>query len=240
MIKKNKHILEIFNLKKRFNGITALNNVSLKILKGEKIGIIGSNGSGKTTLLNVLSRLIDFDEGEIRFYNQSYKNISPFKIADLGIARSFQLVRNFEQMSISDNILLSRVSCWREKLIYTFFNRKYIKTIENEILNRAFKILDFFEMNSKNYFSKEYVCNLSLGQQRVIELTRVFLSNPLLMLLDEPSVGLDIAKINNLTNYLKYYMDKKTTIIIVSHDFEFLNKNVDEIYLLKNGQLSKK
>jgi branched-chain amino acid transport system ATP-binding protein len=234
-------LIETRNVSKRFNGTLALDNVSIRLEKGKRLGIIGGNGSGKTTLLNVLCRLIEPDRGDILLKGKSYKKINAHHLAQLGIARSFQHSRNWKNMSLSDNLLAAGHNPWRERYWYSFFRRKKFINEERQMWEKASKILEYFEMENMNIQpgnpSDKTADNLSIGEQRLLELIRIFFSEPEVLLLDEPSVGLNPRKCQLLTAFLKKLAEKDKGILIIAHDLDFLRKNTDFIYFMNQGRI---
>lgn len=241
-MKNGKDILiETRNVCIRFNGTLALDNISIRLEKGKRLGIIGVNGSGKTTLLNALCRFIEPDSGDIFLRGESYKNVKAHQLAQFGIARSFQHSRNWKNMSLVDNILVAGDNRWREGYWYSFVKRKKFIQAERQMWEKAAGILEFFGMENIKCQSGNAVDkragNLSIGEQRLLELIRLFFSEPEILLLDEPSVGLNPPKCQLLTVYLKKLSLEGNGVLIIAHDLDFLRKNTDFIYFMNQGRI---
>jgi len=236
MIKSTNVLIEARNLSKRFSGLVALDSVSFHLFCGERLGIIGVNGSGKTTILNILSRLIEPDAGDLIYKGKSYLKYKPYHLIRLGFARSFQYTRNWKNMSISDNLITIPESFTKFNYSDCLVNRKYQKNLDNKILHSANQIINLLDSTLLND-SNKLVGDLSIGQQRIIELTRILLMNPKVLLLDEPSVGLSSNAINQFSKYLKQYTKEGNGALFVSHDLQFMKENADRILCLSEGKI---
>lgn len=230
-------LLEAVEISKHFDGICALDRVSFQLKRGEILGLIGANGSGKTTLLNILSRLIDHDGGVIFFENEPYNELSPEALASRGIGRSFQHTHNWKRMSVKDNVLLTGREWWRENIWYSFLNRKKIALIEQSILNRAVTLFDYFEIDTRTSIDIREAGELSLGEQRILELIRLFIFEPIVLLLDEPSVDLNPRLCNLLGGYLDQLATGGRSILLISHNLNFLKKNATRLIAMNQGKI---
>ena len=236
----NEILLETVSLTKRFNGIVAVDNVSLQLRKGEIVGIIGENGSGKTSFLNLLCRLTNPDSGELYINGKSYTNIKPFQLSKLRIGRSFQRIRNWNNLSIYDNLLINLTNKHTGFIDYLFQYKK-IKKNENNIQEKIQLLADSLGIEDhlkNNLFNKSTpVTSLSLGEQKLIELMRIFISEPQVLLLDEPSVGINENIIKNLIIYLKFQISQGLGALIISHDENFLNGFANKILYMSCGKI---
>lgn len=236
MTSNAKTLIEVKNVSKRFHGVVALDSVSFQLKSGEQLGIIGVNGSGKTTILNILSRLIDPDNGDLLYKGESYLKIKTHHLINYGFARSFQYTRNWKNMSVIENLINFNESWSKINYWDCIFNRKKQERIDAKILLKAEQIIDFLNIPLLND-SNKLVGELSIGQQRIVELIRTFLMDPKVLLLDEPSVGLSSEVSNKLGKYLMKIAKEGNGILIVSHDLMFVKENADRIIFLSQGNI---
>src|SRR5438552_4526782 len=179
-------ILDIDQLTKRFGGLTAIDDVSFSIRTGEIFALIGPNGAGKTTLFNTITGLYKPTAGMIRFRQRDITGLKPYKIADLGIARTFQQIRLFAYMSALDNVRIGEHPRMHAKLWDAAFKTRTAKREEAQVTERANELLDFVGIRQQ---ANNYARNLPYGHQRRLEIARALGSNPKLLLLDEPAAG---------------------------------------------------
>lgn len=233
-------LLETREVTKQFGGVIALDKVSFQLPAGMRIGIIGPNGAGKTSLLNALSRLVEIDTGDLLIRGKSYRHAKPNQLVALGIARSFQHVRNWHNMDIRDNVLTAGREKWRETLWTGLFRRGQINKAEENLWNRACELFRYFNLETEILSDGgryRLASELSIGQQRVLELVRVFLLDTDVLLLDEPSVGLSSETCERLSEYLFHQVLNGKGVIIVSHDLPFLHENVDKLIVMSEGRI---
>lgn len=226
-------LLEAKSVTKYFGGVKALDDVSFRLVAGTRVGLIGPNGAGKTTLLNALSRLIEIDGGDLFVRGASYRHTKPDHLRRLGIARSFQHVRNWQNLSVRDNLLVGRTASWQETLWASLFRRSSIATAENNLWDSVRSYLSEFEIEDEEMITNQ----LSLGQQRVLELIRIFIADVDVFLLDEPSVGLASHAIKRLSDHLVRLKKQGKAILIVSHDLTFLRENSDLLIAMSSGRI---
>lgn len=220
-------ILEIKNLTKWFDGVCAIDNLSLKIKKEFITSIIGPNGSGKTTLVNILSGIVKMDNGKIIIRDKKILfKIIPCKTASYGIARTFQNPRLFEQMTILDNII---VVLTERKIFKSIFEREKDIYLEN-----GKKILEKINLwEKKNELAK----NLSYGQRKLLEIGRVLAMNTEIYLLDEPFAGLFPEMVKIVSAIIKELKKDKKTIILIEHNMELIRSLSDYIFVMDEGKL---
>ena len=191
--------LKIKNISKKFGGLTALENVSLDIDKGELVGLIGPNGSGKTTLLNCISGIYRVDEGSIHYKDELISNLKPHQIVQKGISRNFQVSRIFKKLSVLQNMLLT---------VYHMKRGSDPKT----------KALNLLEFVGILHLKDDLAGTLSGGQKKLLEFARMLMADPELFLLDEPFAGVHPLLKKELTDHVKDLNKEEKTFIIVSHD----------------------
>ncbi|MFH2011941.1 MAG: ABC transporter ATP-binding protein [Pseudomonadota bacterium] len=212
----NEYQLEIRDLSMRFGGIVALDNVSFGIKKGEIFSIIGPNGAGKTTIYNCISRVYTPQRGSITFEGHDVLKLKPHQIAQIGIARTFQNVELFTNMTVLDNIMLGRhhlINCGA--IAGGIFLGK-AQRLEIEHRKRAEWIIDFLEMQSVR---KQLVRNLPFGTQKRVELARALAMDPKILLLDEPVSGMNLEETEDIARFiLDINEELGITCVIVEHD----------------------
>lgn len=209
------HILEVRDLTKRFGGVTALNRCSLALAPGRIYGLIGPNGSGKTTLFNCITGLETRDQGEIRFKGGRIDGLKPHRIARCGIGRTFQVIRVFPELTALENLL--------------------VVTQEPFDLaqRRALELLRFVALER---LQNENAGNLSYGQQKLLEFVRVLMTDPDLILLDEPAAGINRTLLNELLTAITRLRDQGKTILIVEHDMKIVMGLCQRLFVLDYGE----
>lgn len=229
-----KVILNVRNLGKNFGGLQALSNINLYINTYEILGVIGPNGAGKTTLINIITGLIHPTKGRIFFKGMDITYANPEAIASMGIGRTFQNIRLFRNMSVIDNVLTAlQLHDFTNMFDVLFSSPKFIKK-ENNLRKRASEILK--SLNLWN-FRDVLADSLPYGIQRRVEIARALALNPQLLLLDEPSVGMDPTETTELLNLILDMHDKyKLSIIVVAHDMNFIMKLCHRIQVLNYGK----
>ena len=208
-------ILDIKDVTKRFGGVTAVNRCSLSFAPGKIHGLIGPNGSGKTTLFNCITGLESIQGGEIRFKGKRIDGLKPYKVARRGMGRTFQIIRVFPQLTAFENLLAVTDG-----------------PIE-EARQRAKELLTFVTLDR---LRDEYAGNLSYGQQKLLEFIRVLMTDPELILLDEPAAGVNRTLLNELLSALGRLRDQGKTIIVVEHDMKVVMGLCETVYVLDYGE----
>ena len=226
--------LEVKNLSKHFGGLKAVDQVSFEIKKGTISGLIGPNGSGKTTTLNMISGLFPPTEGDIFLEDKPVHSLAMRHINTMGIARTFQQIRLFSQLSCFQNVLVSRHNIekehWWEPL---FFSRK-TRDKEEQARQKALYFLDFvglYELRST--LSK----NLSYGNQRKLEIARALATEPKLLLLDEPVAGMNPVESESIMELLSKLLDTGITVILVEHSMNVVMNICSDIVVLDKGKI---
>lgn len=226
-------ILEINNLGISFGGLKAVDGLDMKIEEGQLYGLIGPNGAGKTTVFNLLTGVYQPTEGTFCFDGTEVKNSNPVKINKMGIARTFQNIRLFSQMSVLDNVLVG----FHDSVNYGFFESithigRFNKE-EKEYHKKALELLEVFDMaNEKNYLA----CNLPYGKQRKLEIARALATNPKLLLLDEPAAGMNPNETAELMQTIKFVREKfNVTVLLIEHDMKLVSGICEELTVLNFG-----
>jgi branched-chain amino acid transport system ATP-binding protein len=217
-----------------FGGLQALKEVSFEIRKGEIFSIIGPNGAGKTTIFNCINRFYDLDEGAFSLEDQDISRIKSHQVAEVGIARTFQNIELFKNTTVLDNLILGR-HCGRRSNVFTevFFSRSVQKQ-ELESRVKAEEIIDFLDLEA---YREQRVINLPYGVQKTVELGRALAMEPKLLLLDEPSSGLNVEETEDLTFWISDIKEELgITILLVEHNMRFVQQASDRVLALDFGE----
>ena len=220
------YALETKNLSKAFDGVHAVDGLSLSFAKGQVTALVGPNGSGKTTLIILISGVAGFDSGEVLVAGASFAKIKAFDIATLGITRTFQAVRLFEQISVLDNIL---VVLTERGVFASLFERHKAYHLE-----KAKEVLEFVGLWDKR---GEKVEGLSYGQRKLLEIARVLAMDSDIILLDEPFAGLFPEMVKKVRDVIIELRTKGKTIILVEHNMQLIRELADHVYVLDAGKL---
>jgi branched-chain amino acid transport system ATP-binding protein len=227
-------ILQIKGLTKQFGGLTAVNQVDISIKPKSITAIIGPNGAGKTTLFNLITGIYKPDKGSISLAGTSLLNRKPNQIAGLGIARTFQNIRLFKEMTALENILVGMHTHLTSRLFGTLFRLPRVRLEEQNAAKQAFHLLETVHLSDKcNELSK----NLSYGEQRRLEIARALATRPKILFLDEPAAGMNPKETKELTDLITQIRNEfNLTIILIEHDMKLVMKISEEIIVLDYGQ----
>jgi len=233
----NQTLLSVEDLSISFGGIRALSRVSFEVEKGAIYSIIGPNGAGKTTIFNCISGIYHIDSGRIFYKGKEITHLKPYQVAKRGIARTFQNIELFSHMTTMDNLMLGRhlhmrTGVWRGA---TFFYRGS-KAAREEIKHRrkVEEVIDFLELQSSR---NQFVVNLPYGTRKLVELGRALALEPELILLDEPSAGMNIEEKGDLMFSIQDIRDDLgITVILVEHDMNLIMDMSDRILVLNYGE----
>ena len=227
-------MLQISNINKSFGGLKVLNNLSFKIKKGSISGLIGPNGAGKTTLFNVINGSIKPDSGSVQLNNYELIGLQPHELFEIGVLRTFQIPHEFFSLTVLDNLLVVPPNKIGETFFGQWFFEKKIKKIEEINVKKAKDILDILGLS---HLEKEYAGNLSGGQKKLLELGRVMMVEPEIILLDEVGAGVNKTLLKKISNIIKKLnKEKKYTFIMIEHDLDFISKLCDTIIVMAEGQ----
>jgi branched-chain amino acid transport system ATP-binding protein len=209
-------ILTVEGLRKSFGGVTAVNGVSFSLEDRRIYGLIGPNGSGKTTVFNCITGLERCDDGRVLFQGQRIDGLRPSVIARRGIGRTFQVIRVFPELTALENLL-----------VVTRGSRA-------EAERRGRELLAFVKLDG---LAGEYAGNLSYGQQKLVELVRVLMTDPTLILLDEPAAGVNRTLLNDLLAAVRRLRDEGRTILLVEHDMNVVMGLCETLFVLDHGDM---
>jgi branched-chain amino acid transport system ATP-binding protein len=223
------------NITISFGGLTALEDVSFDIEKGEIFAIIGPNGAGKTTIFNCINRFYDLDEGHFRFKDKDITRVRPHEVADLGIARTFQNIELFKNMTVIENLLLGRHRHRRTNIIIEAVFSKKVRKQEIESREKAEEVIDFLDLQS---YRNQVVESLPYGIQKVVELARALTIEPELLLLDEPSSGMNVEETDDLINWMTDIKEEMgITLLLVEHNMRLVMDVSDRVVALNFGKV---
>ncbi|OYR78659.1 ABC transporter ATP-binding protein [Halorubrum sp. E3] len=230
--------LEVEGLRKEFGGITAVDGVSFDVEEGTLTGLIGPNGAGKSTTFNLITGMLDPTAGTVRFNGEDITGLQPHEIANRGLARTFQIARELEEMTVLENMMLAPKgqvgeSLWRSIMPMT---RGSVREQETEQLERVWEVLDFFEID---HLAQEYAGNLSGGQRKLLEMARALLTDPDVLLLDEPFAGVNPTLEKRLLEHIHELRERGYTFLIVEHDMDLIMNNCERVIVMHQGRILK-
>lgn len=226
-------LLEGNNLSMVFGGLSALNSVDIKINKGEVLSIIGPNGAGKTTLFNLLTGIYSPTEGEICFRKKVIKNLKPYEITRLGIARTFQNIRLFKEMSVLDNVIIGQHCRTKAGVFGAIFKTLAVRKEESFVIEKVMDVLKFVDLDD---VYKEKAKNLPYGKQRRLEMARALATDPELILLDEPAAGMNHQETNELIKLIEKLNNTGKTVLLIEHDMKLVMDISRRIMVLDYGK----
>jgi len=228
-------LLRIENLNKSFGGLKAVKDFNLIIKEGELCGLIGPNGAGKTTVFNLITGFYKPDSGRIIFNNKDITNLLPHEIVRLGISRTFQNIRLFNNLTAFENIIFAFNYQLDYSPISSIFRSKNFKEKEKVIKERAYQFLKLFDLEKRAFLLAK---NLPYGEMRKLEIARALALNPKLLLLDEPSCGMTINETLALMDLIKFIKEKfNLTIFIIEHQMRVIMGLCERIVVMDFGEI---
>lgn len=227
-------MLKARNVKKNFGGLAALDGIDLEVKQGSIVGLIGPNGSGKTTFFNVVSGFLPADAGEVIFKDKILNGKKPYEINKMGLGRTFQICRIFPKMTVLENMLVAPKGQVGESIIASFLKWRKVKEEELKLAKRAEEILKFLDLY---HLRDEYAYSLSGGQRKLLELGRVLMGNPELILLDEPVAGVNPTLSLKIFEKVKELRKNGITFLIIEHNIDVLTSICDWIYVMHRGKI---
>ncbi|QXI25610.1 ABC transporter ATP-binding protein [Pseudomonas vanderleydeniana] len=227
-------LLEITGVHKHFGGVAALCDVSLSIEIGHIHGLIGPNGAGKTTLFNVMTGLYRADSGQFRLDGQGYRPSSVHKVAQAGIARTFQNIRLFKAMTALENVMVGRHIRTRNGVWAALTGHRRGREEERQTRERAMHLLDYVGIGP---FADYRADSLSYGHQRRLEIARALATEPRLLALDEPAAGMNLSEKQQLRELLEKIRGDHRTVLLIEHDVKLVMGICDQLTVLDHGQV---
>ncbi|MDP4089900.1 MAG: ABC transporter ATP-binding protein [Bacillota bacterium] len=231
-------VLKVKKLSKSFGGITAVSDINLEVESGIIAGVIGPNGAGKTTFFNLLTGIYTPTTGEIVYELDrkiTTRQLKPHKTAGYGVARTFQNIRLFKEMTVLDNVLIGYHSNLRYSVISSFFRLPGFFKGEKKARQEAERLLEILGLADKK---AEMAKNLPYGEQRKLEIARALAAGPKLLLLDEPAAGMNPQETKELTEFIRYIRKEfGLTIILIEHDMSLVMEICEKIFVFDYGKL---
>jgi ABC-type branched-subunit amino acid transport system ATPase component len=225
--------LQVTRLRKEFGGLMAVFDVSFGVAPGEILAIIGPNGAGKTTIFNLISGVLEPTQGEICFEGHTLNGLKPHVISGLGVARTFQSVQLFSNMTVLENVMVGRHQRIKYRLLSAALRLPHTRREEGVIRDRSMAELARVGLSSQ---ADENALSLPFGQQRLLEIARALATEPRLLLLDEPGSGLNQPEKEELDQLVRSIREDGVTVLLVEHDVQFVMGIADRIVVLDYGQ----
>ena len=226
-------ILEVRNATKHFGGLTAVSDVSFDVPEGSIVGLIGPNGAGKTTTFNLITGNYKADLGTIRFQGKELVGMRTHKIVQLGIARTFQNIRLFQQLTAVENVLAGRHCRTKGGLLGAMLRSPGARREEEAAVERAISELAFVNLGDR---SLELAKNLAYGQQRRLEIARALATDPKLVILDEPAGGMNEQETDDLVELIWKIQERGVTVLLIEHDMSLVMRVCEQIVVLEYGE----
>ncbi|WP_254768083.1 ABC transporter ATP-binding protein [Salinilacihabitans rarus] len=226
--------LVVSNIEKRFGGITAVDGASFEVEEGTLTGLIGPNGAGKSTTFNLITGIHRPDGGRVTFQGHDVTTLSPHEVVDYGLVRTFQIAREMPNMTVLENLMLPAKdqlgeALWRS---VTPIVRDEVERQEAELLERVWKTLEFFEIE---HIAEEKAGNLSGGQRKLLEMARALMTDPEMLLLDEPFAGVNPTLEKKLLGHIHDLRADGYTFLIVEHDMDVIMENCEHVIVMHQG-----
>jgi len=226
-------LLEISSLSKSFGGLQAVNKCSFTVEEGTITGLIGPNGAGKTTLFNLITGFYKAENGRVKFQSQDITGFPAHRVFQSGICRTFQITREFKEMTVLENLMLVPERQMGERIFAPWFREKKVLKQEHEVYERALEVLDFVSLS---HVKGEYAGNLSGGQKKLVELARSMMANPKMILLDEPGAGVNPTLMKKLVDYIRQLRDAHgITFLLIEHDMDLVMNLCHPIVVMSEG-----
>ena len=228
-------LLELNDVSKSFGGVAALTGVSFGVKQGEVFGVIGPNGAGKTTLFNLITGVFPVSSGEIVFDGMSAVGIKPHRTVEMGIARTFQNIRLFKDLSVLDNVLIAFANHHKPHVFASLFRLPSYYKNEEALKAKALELLAIFGLEKE---ADTLAKNLAYGQQRHLEIVRALATEPKILFLDEPAAGMNPQETAELTQLIRRIQKEfNITIMLIEHDMSLVMEVTERIYVLEYGRL---
>lgn len=228
----NEEVLRVDEVTVAFGGLRALDSVNFSIARNEIVSLIGPNGAGKTTAFNAITGFVKEYEGNVVFQGDALMNLRPHQIAAKGIVRTFQITSLFPNLTVLDNIRTSQHKQENATLFDSIFNTRRNRNVEIETLTKSNEIIKFIGLEDKEQIQAK---NLPYGEQRLLEIGIALAATPIILLLDEPSAGLNEAETREMMELIKRIRDTGITILLVEHDMKLVMGISNRIIVLNFG-----
>ena len=230
-------LLEIEGLVKRFGGLNAVSGVELDVNEGEIVSVIGPNGAGKTTLFNAITGMYEPDEGSVVLDGQNIVGLKPNRITKLGIARTFQTVHLFPNMTVLENAMVGQHCRTRSGMLGAVLRLPTTRSEERRVRERAEDCLEFFGTRLSGYRMNQLASVLSYANRRRLEIARAMATEPKVILLDEPTAGMNPKETEELTHLIGRLRDERGfTVVVIEHDMRVVKGVSDRVIALDYGR----
>ena len=227
-------LLEFDNVTLRFGGVVAVNQVSFNVEEGEVFALVGPNGAGKSTVFNLISRIYDPAEGDIRFDGKSILSMKPYEMARLGIARTFQNIELFEQATVMQNLLVGRHRHRQSNFVTELLFTPFVRREERRHREAIEKVIDFLDLQA---YRDKYIAGLPYGVRKIVEMGRALAIEPRLLLLDEPASGLSVEETQDVAFWVEDIKKQMgITVIMVEHAMHLVSAVSDRVLALADGK----
>lgn len=231
------HLLELEKVAKHFGGLYALSGLDMHVGQGEIVSVIGPNGAGKSTMFNVVTGLYPPDDGDVRFRGQSIVGLAPNRITRLGIARTFQTVHLFANMTVLENAMVGQHCRGRSGVVGSVIRPPGTKREEERVRSRAKECLEFFGSRLAGYRQDQPAFSLSYANRRRLEMARALATDPVLLLLDEPTAGMNPRETLELRDHIVRMRDTLgLTVLVIEHDMRVVKGVSDRVIALDYGR----
>jgi branched-chain amino acid transport system ATP-binding protein len=228
-------LLTASQLSMRFGGVLAVNGVSFDVKRGEVFTLIGPNGAGKTTVFNLISRLYTPTTGDISFEGRKLSELAPHDVASLGIARTFQNIELFEHASVLQNLLIGRHTHRKSSVLSDIFFTGKVRRAELEAREKVEQVIELLDLQ---HHRDSMVAGLPYGVRKVVELARALSTEPKLLLLDEPSSGLNVEETDDMAFWIRdIQQELGVTVLMVEHDMSLVSKVSDRVLAMNQGEM---
>ena len=228
-------MLEIKNIRKNFGGLTAVNNASMKVLKGSITGLIGPNGAGKTTLFNIIAGNLQSDFGEVYLEDEKISGLKAHELFNKKVLRTFQIAHEFSTLTVLENLMMVPGSQFGENLLYAWFNNSVVKKQEEKIRSKAIDVINFLNLT---HLTQELAGNLSGGQKKLLELGRTMMVDSKLVLLDEVGAGVNRTLLNEISDaIIRLNKEKNYTFFVIEHDMDLIEKLCQPVIVMAEGSV---
>ncbi len=228
-------MISVRNIVKRFGGLTAVDNCSLEVEKGSITAVIGPNGAGKTTLFSIIAGFLTPDSGEILLDGEAITGLPPHKLFAKGLVRTFQIPHELTKMTVLENLMMVPEGQDGENLVSALLRPGHVAKQEAEVRERAEQVLEFLEIPK---LRDELAGNLSGGQKKLLELGRTMMTEPRVVLLDEPGAGVNRTLLGKLTDSIqRLNQEKGYTFVVIEHDMDLIAKLCDPVIVMAQGRV---
>lgn len=226
-------LLEARGIERSFGGVTAVSDVSIEVERGGCVGLIGPNGAGKSTLLNILAGAERADAGTVFLEGTNVTRLPAYRRARRGVIRTFQIASEFSNLTVLENLLVATGAAPLNSLASAFVPRTWSR-LQDEALEKALSLLSGVNLEGK---ADQLAGTLSGGERRLVEIVRALMTEPKILLLDEPTAGVNPARIRDVEEYLRTVLASGVTILMVEHQLEVVQRLCDKVYVMASGRV---